>query len=335
MSEDRIRVHIKNTRWSTPEARDVFTITSARFAAAAERHADLARKLDVFVDYDVDQFDESMKKAEILIAWDLPTEDLAERAPRLRMIHIIGAGVEHLCPMDWLPPAVVLVNNKGAHAEKAGEYGLMSVLMLHSHLPAIFTNQIRSQWKSLFSTPIAGRTLLIVGVGSIGGAVARRVKPLGVRVLGVSRHGHPVEGVDEMFTTDKLDAVLPEADFVFVAVPLTTETRGLFDRRRLSLIKRGSGIVNVGRAGLMDYDALVKLLRTGDLGGAILDVFDPEPLPSDSPLWRTPNLLITPHVSADDADSYVEMTLDLFFDNVRRYLAGQPLRNVVRPDLEY
>jgi phosphoglycerate dehydrogenase-like enzyme len=276
-----------------------------------------------------------MATAEALVTWDLPTEDLARVAPHLKWIHIIGAGVEHLCPMDWLPDGVTVVNNKGAHAAKAGEFALMAVLMLHNKMPAIVGNQRGADWNSLFSTPIAGKTALIVGVGSLGGGAAHQLKKLGIEVLGVSRHGRPHPDIDEMATTDRLDDMLARADYVFVATPSTPETRNLFDRERLKRMKPGAGIVNVGRAAVMDYDALVELLESGHLSGAILDVFDPEPLPKGSPLWSTPNLIVTPHVSADDGDNYVPITLDLFFANMRRHLAGGPLHNVVDPALGY
>lgn len=342
MAEDRtVRVHIKNNHASpdsfppTVEGEAVFTITPERYDEAARRHPDVAARVEPFIDWDLDNFERSMATAEVLVTWDLPTESLARVAPNLKWIHIIGAGVEHLCPMDWLPPGVTVVNNKGAHALKAGEFGLMALLMLHTRMPALVTNQRRRHWESLYATGIAGRTVLIVGVGSIGGAVARQAKALGLRVLGVSRHGRPSEAVDTVASVEHLDELLPEADFVFLATPLTPETRHLIDARRLDLMKPGSGLVNVGRAGVVDYAALEARLRGGHLSGAVLDVFDPEPLPADSPLWDVPNLIVTPHVSADDGASYVPLTLDLFFDNMRRYLAGEPLRNVVRPELGY
>lgn len=341
MSAGKIRVHIKNnhaspdTFPSTPESEDVFAITLERYRRAAERHPDVAARLEPFVDWDTDNFAESMKTAEILVTWDLPTKDLARVAPKLKWIHIIGAGVEHLCPMDWVPPGVTVVNNKGAHAAKAGEFGLMSVLMLHTHMPAIIGNQRKSVWESLYSSPIAGRTVLVIGVGSIGGAVARKLRSIGAHVVGVTRHGRATDDVDEMHRTEALDSLLPRADYVFVSTPATPETRNLLDRRRLGLLKRGAGIVNVGRSATMDYDALSDMLRDGRLGGAILDVFDPEPLPADSPLWQVPNLIVTPHISADDGDAYVPLTLDLFFENARRWLVGEPLQNVVRPELGY
>lgn len=338
---DPIRVHIKNNHASpdtfppTPEGEAVFTITRERYEAAAARHPDVAERLDVVIDWDLDNFHDSMGSAEVLVTWDLPTEDLAAVAPHLRWIHIIGAGVEHLCPMDWVPEGVTVVNNRGAHGAKAGEFALMSVLMLHNHMPAIIDNQRALRWESLYSTPVAGKTVAIVGVGNIGGAAARQCKRVGLRVLGVSRHGRAREDVDEMVATDAIDAVLPRADFVLVATPLTPETHKLLDRRRQSLMKPGSGVINLGRAGTMDYDALADNLRSGHICGAILDVFDAEPLPVNSPLWNTPNLVVTPHVSADDGDAYVPITLELVFGNLRRHLADESLVNVVRPELGY
>lgn len=336
-----VKVHIKNNHASpdtfppTPEGEEVFTITRARYEQCASRYPDIARRLEVFIDWDLDNFAESMKSAEVLVTWDLPTENLREVAPSLRWIHIIGAGVEHLCPMDWLPEGVTIVNNRGAHADKGGEFGLMAVLMLHNHMPAIIANQSRTHWESLYSTPIEGKTALIVGTGHIGRGAGWRLQSLGMRVLGVSRHGVAVDEVDEIYPVERLDEALPQADFLFVSTPLTSETTNLIDRRRQSLMKNGAGVINVGRAGTMDYDALAENLVSGHFHGAIIDVFDPEPLPADSPLWNVPNLLVTPHVSADDGDSYVPMTLDLVFANMRRYLTGEPFENEVRPELGY
>lgn len=330
-----VQVHIKNTRWKTPEATEVFTISPQRFAEGLAAHADLAPFVEPTFSLGEDDWPRVATDAEVLVGWDVRLDDVRRAAPHLRLIHVIGAGVEHLMPMDWLPPEVTLVNSKGIHATRAGEFGLMAILMLHSCMPRIIGQQSRRQWTSLYANPIAGRTVLIIGVGSIGGAVARHAKLLNIRVIGVSRHGRPAEGVDVMLTSDRLDDVLSEADFVFVATPATTETVNLLDRRRLSLIKPGAGLVNVGREPVVDYGALAELLQSGHLSGAILDVFDPEPLPASSPLWSVPNLIVTPHVSADDGESYVQLTVDLFLRNLRRYLHGSPMLNVVRPDLGY
>ena len=265
-----------------------------RFAKTLANYPDVDGKLEVFIDWDTDNFVTSMKDAEVLLTWNLPTENLAQLAPNLKWIHCIGAGVEHLLPLDWIPQGVTLTNNKGVHAAKAGEFGLMSILMLHSHMPAIVTNQRNRIYDSLYASPIAGKTLVVIGTGSLGGAAAKMVQTLGVHVIGVNRHGGPVDGCNEIVTTDDLDEVLPRADYVLAATPDTPETRGLLDRRRLDLLKATAGIVNIGREAIMDYDALCDKLEDGTLAGAILDVFDPEPIPAASRLWHTKNLIVHP-----------------------------------------
>ncbi len=295
----------------------------------------MAGALEVFIDWDCDNFAPSMKDAEVLLTWNLPTADLGAVAPNLKWIHCVGAGVEHLMPMDWLPGGVVLTNSKGVHAAKACEYGLMSILMLHSHIPAIVTNQRDRVYESLYASPIAGKCLVVLGTGSLGGSVARKLHDLGVHVIGVNRHGKAVDGCHEIVTAAHLEEVLPRADYLLAATPDTPETRGLLDRRRLDLLKPGAGLVNIGRQAIIDYDALCDKLEEGSLAGAILDVFDPEPIAASSRLWNTRNLIITPHVSADDGDAYVAMTIKLFLRNMERHLAGEPLLNLVRPDLGY
>ena len=336
-----IKLHIKNnhagpdTFPSTLESEPIFTISEEKYLTAAAKYAELSKSVDVFVDWDTDHFAESMKSAEVLLTWNLPTENLAEVAPNLKWIHIIGAGVEHLCPMNWVPDGVTITNNKGAHADKAGEFALMAVLMLHNKMPSILSNQRESRWQSLFSTPVEGKTVGLVGVGSIGGGAAKQLSKMPVHIIGVTRHGKPHQHVHEMVAMDQLDNVLPRMDYIFVSTPSTPETNGLFNRQRLQSLKPGVGIINVGRSSVMDYTALSDLLVSGHISGAVIDVFDDEPLPADSPLWNVPNFVVTPHVSADDGDNYIPITLDLFFENMRRYQAGETLMNVVRPELGY
>ena len=341
MTGRRARVHVKNNRWApgsfpnTPEGEAVFTITQERFDTALDQFPDLKNRVDVFIDWDTDNFASSMASADVLLTWNLPTENLANVAPNCQWIHVIGAGVEHLLPMDWLPAQLTLTNNKGVHAEKAAEFGLMAVLMLHNHLPALIANQQRRRYDSLYSTPIAGKVLVVVGTGSLGGSAARKLAELGMHVIGVNRSGRSVAGIAEVVSVDALDSVIERGDYFLLATPDTPRTRGLFTRQRLERMKHGAGIVNIGRESIMDYDALRDLLARGAIGGAVLDVFDPEPIDHDSPLWDTPNLIITPHVSADDGDHYIEQTLTLFFDNMRRYLDGEPFLNSVDPNLGY
>ena len=341
MTNNKLRIHIKNNHASlgtfppTIEGEEVFTITEAHFQVACQRFPAVAEQVEGFIDWDLEHFTESMETADVLVTWDFPTTNLAKVARRFKLIHIIGAGVEHLCPMDWVPEGVKVVNNRGVHATKGGEFGMMAVLMLNSKIPSVVNNQQRAQWESLYSSPVAGKTVLVIGVGNIGGAAGQQCARLGMEVIGISRHGKPVEGFSQVLTPKALVEVLHKAEFVLMATPMTTETKNMLDRHKQTLIKPGAGIINLGRSGTMDYEALVENLNVGHFSGAIIDVFDPEPLPADSPLWTTPNLLVTPHVSADDGNTYVEMTLGLVFENLERFFKGQELKNLVRPELGY
>ena len=336
-----VKIHIKNNRWApgsfpnTAEGEEVFTITRERFDKAIAEYSRISENLELFIDWDTDNFTSSMADADVLLTWDLPTENLANIAPNLKWIHCIGAGVEHMLPMDWIPQGVTLTNNKGVHAAKAGEFGLMAILMLHSKIPAVVTNQRNNVYDSLYASPIKGKTVVILGTGSLGGAIAEQIKKLDAHVIGINRSGNPVAGCDEVVTTIDIDNTLPKADYLVAATPDTPETRGLLDKRRLDLMKSNAGIINIGREAVMDYDALCDKLEDNTIGGAILDVFDPEPIASDSRLWNTKNLIITPHISADDGDAYIPLTLNLFLQNLELYLDGKPLQNPVQPELGY
>ena len=260
-----------------------------------------------------------------------PLAELARRAPRLRWIHIIGAGIEPLLPLDWLPPGLTLTNNSGIHAPKAKEFVTMALLMLNSRMPRIQANQVAARWEPIFTPSIAGRTVAVIGVGEMGGAAAHAARQLNLRVLGVRRDVRPHDAVDEMRGTDRLHETLAGADFVILATPLTPATRHLIDRQALAATKLGAGLLNIGRADVVDYDALCTALSTGAISGAILDVFDPEPLPADSPLWSAPNLIITPHCSSDDLENYLPLTLNLAFENAALLASGSELRNRVDP----
>ena len=276
-----------------------------------------------------------MLEAEVLVGWGFPRHEIREKAAKLRWIHIWGAGIEHLLPLDWLPRRIALTNNSGVHVPKVAEYVTMSLLMLNGRVPTFVSQQKEAKWNEIFSTRISGKTLAVIGVGQMGGAAARQAKKLGMHVLGVRRTKRRHRYVDEMFGTDNLDRVLSRADFVIVTAPFTSKTLHLIGRRELDAMKPGAGLINLGRARVVDYEALIEKLTREELSGAVLDVFDPEPLPSDSPLWKTPNLVITPHVASDDELEYMPRTLDLVFDNIRRLLAGRPLKNRVRRHLQY
>ena len=315
---------------------EVFWVTEARVEAACRRHPGIAARVDFDWSWDLDRFDAGVAGADAMIGWRFPREQLRARAPRLRWIQLTSAGVEHLRPFDWVPRGLALSNNSGVHGPKAAEFAGTAVLMLGHGLPFLATRQRERAWEKRFTTTVEGATALVIGLGGIGGAAARWLRQrLRMRVVGVTRSGRPHRHADAVVPSSRIDEVLPEADVVLVMAPLTAETENLLDRRRLALMKRGAGLVNMGRARIVDYAALAECLRDGHLSGAVLDVFDPEPLPPDSPLWSTPNLVVVPHCSTDDRERYIPRTLDLFFDNAARLLEGRRLRNRIRLSRDY
>ncbi|MBM3357385.1 MAG: D-2-hydroxyacid dehydrogenase [Betaproteobacteria bacterium] len=324
-------VHVENSRTLKP----VFIVHTEQYEAALERHPDVARLVKTTWGFDAENYDVSMQDADAMIGYRFPRDDLRGRAPHLKWIQVLGAGVDYMLPLDWVPKDLILTTNWGAHVPKASQSALMAILMVNSRIPALVTEQRRREWNRIFTTTVEGKTLLIVGVGHIGGGAAAQAKQHGMRVIGIRRSGEPHPSVDEMHRPDALHSLLPRADIVLLNTALTSRTRFLMGEKEFALMKPGAGFINMSRGGLVEPKALEGALRSGHLGGAMVDVTLPEPLPADSTLWDAPNLIITPHVLSDDIEQYIPRTLDIFFDNVRRYLAGQPLRNVVDLEREY
>lgn len=326
-----LRIHLQ----SNPEAPMVFQVNHDRYQAAAARNAHVAHQVNASIGTTTDDLQAVLGEVNVLVGWTFPKDDLARLAPNLKWLHAWGAGVDHLLPLDWLPPDVALINNSGVHGSKAAEYMIMAILMLSNQIPALVSSQQRSQWNELFNSSVAGKTLTVIGVGHMGASAAREARRFGMRVIGVRRSGKPHPDVEEVVGPDGLDHALSQADIVLITTPLTTRTQGMIGKRELDLLRPGAGVINLGRAKVVDYEALADKLVKGELSGAILDVFDPEPLPPTSRLWTTPNLIMTPHVASDDVEQYMQRTLDLLFENVRRHFAGIPLKNRVDPRLEY
>ena len=341
MTNKKIKIHVKNNHWAPgsfptdAEGEKNFTITKEHFTQALNNFPEIKEKVEIFVDWDEDNFKTSLANSDILVAWDFSTINLKKVAPNLKWIHVISAGVEHLHPLDWIFDGLVLTNSSGAHTKKAGEYGLMSILMLQNHMTKIITNQKNNSFVSLFSNPIAGKTVVLVGTGNLGTSMAKLVAPLGVNIIGVNKRGRITEGCSKVISIDKIDTVLPDADFLYLAVPETPETKNLISKERLNMLKPTCGIVNIGRQSVMDYDVLCKKLSNNEIAGAILDVFTHEPIEKNSKLWNIPNLVITPHVSSDDNGNYVKLTLDIFIKNLKLFIENKELSNQVDKKLGY
>ena len=341
MTNKKIKIHVKNNHWAPgsfptdAEGEKNFTITREHLDQALKNFPEIKEKVEIFVDWDEDNFKTSMANSDILVAWDFSTINLKKVAPNLKWIHVISAGIEHLHPLDWMFDGLVLTNSSGAHTKKAGEYGLMSILMLQNHMTKIITNQKKNSFVSLFSNPIAGKTVVLVGTGNLGASMAKLVAPLGVNIIGVNKRGRMAEGCSKVISIDKIDTVLPDADFLYLAVPETPETKNLISKERLNMLKSTCGIVNIGRQSVMDYDELCKKLIDSEIAGAILDVFTHEPIEKNSKLWSIPNLVITPHVSSDDNGNYVKLTLDIFIKNLKLFIENKELSNQVDKKLGY
>lgn len=272
-----------------------------------------------------------------ILLGSVPPERL-RKAPALRWIQIQSAGTEGYCEPGILPSGVVLTNSSGGYGPGIAEHMLAMLLALGKRLPAYWDQQHQGLWKSCGQvTGIEGSVCLSVGMGDIGGNFIRRMKALGAVTLGVRRTPGPCpDWLDELVPLESLDQVLPRADVVALSLPGTSGTRGMFDRRRLSLMKRGSILLNVGRGTAVDTEALTDLLKSGHLAGAGLDVTDPEPLPPEHPLWHTPGALITPHCSGYyHWEGTRRRIVALAVENLRRWSAGQPLENQVDPETGY
>jgi phosphoglycerate dehydrogenase-like enzyme len=330
LTDRKIHLHVENSA----DVNGVFDISPERVNAALARHRGVADRVRVSIGYGGDILDRELETADAIFCWDFDRRDLRRRAPNLRWVHAHGAGVGHMMPMDWLPRGAVLTNSRGVHGQRATEYAFMAILMLNNRIPEMIANQRDARWQEVFNTGVEGKTLLIIGVGHIGMGVAAWAKHAGMRVVGIRRTGKPRRNVDAMHKPEDLHALLPDADFILVSAPHTGASHHMIAAEELALVKPGAGLVNYSRANLIDYDALRTSLEEGKLS-AVLDVFDPEPLPASSPLWQTPNLIITPHCSSDDRDEYTPRTLDLVFRNMERFIEGRPLVNRVSPKHQY
>ena len=252
-------------------------------------------------------------------------------APSLKWVQCSSAGVDYLLPLN---ERVQVTSASGIHDGVLSDYILSAVLMFNLHFPLFIRQQLERVWQPRELVPMEGQTLVVLGLGSIGRLTARKAKKLGMRIIGVkARPTGTEDGIDEVVGPQELADVVTRADALAICVPKTAETRGLVGRKVLMNLKRGAILVNVSRGGIVDEAALLEALNRGELGGAVLDGFNEEPLPRTSPLWNTPGIVITPHTG--DVLGWRGMVADLFCDNLARFLSDEPLHNLVDPNRGY
>jgi phosphoglycerate dehydrogenase-like enzyme len=277
-------------------------------------------------------FAAEMKGAEVLFCTHLP-EDILDIAPSLRWVHVYGAGMDAVPLAALLARGVRVSNSSGLNAPYIAEFVIGYMLMHIKHLVRRAEWQKARRWQRVQNETLEGKTLGIVGPGHIGMEIARRASAFGMTLLAARRsyrRGEALDFIDEVYPLDRLAEMLPRCDFVVVAVAGSPETRHLIDAARFAQMKRGAFFVNVARGAVVDQTALIAALASGQLAGAGLDVFDPEPLPPTSPLWEMPNVIVTAHSSGNFV-RHAERANDLFLDNLRRYLDGNSLLNEASP----
>lgn len=276
--------------------------------------------------------------AEVLFLWDFFSSALREvwdRADRLRWVHVAAAGVDTLLFDGLRDSEVVVTNARGTFDRPIAEYVLGAVLAHAKLLHESYDLQLRREWRHRESRQVRGARVMVVGTGGIGRETARLLRAVGMEVTGAgsrARDGDPDFG--QVVASAELVEHVGDVDYLVNAAPLTPATRGLVDARVLAALPRRAHLVNVGRGPTVVEDDLLAALRGGGLDGATLDVFATEPLPEDSPLWDAPGVVVSPHMSGDVV-GWRDTLARQFVDNARRWLAGEPLENVVDKDLGY
>ena len=252
-----------------------------------------------------------------------------DAAKGLRWIQTASAGVDRLLFPELVESDVVVTNARGVFDEPIAEWVLAAILVFSTELANSVRDTVAHRWKHRTTERAEGRRLLVVGPGPIGRASGRLARAIGMQVEAVgTREREPEEPFERIRGPESFSEALGEADYVLDAMPLTAQTHHRFNGEAFAAMKPSARFLNVGRGGTVDTGALVDALRTGAIAGAALDVFEEEPLPEDHPLWSFPNVIVSPHM-AGDVDDWEERVMDVFLDNLARFVDGRPLRNVI------
>ena len=290
------------------------------------------------------EFDDAMSEAEVLFGFwgpaliDLyPTVDaLKAEAPNLRWLQLTSAGMDRAAKSGLLESDIMVTSASGLHATPIGEYVLALMLMFCKQAHTFVRAQARKEWVRFMPQELYGKTIGVVGMGHIGAEVARLSKAFGCRILAIRRSAteRTEDELAETLPPSDLPYLLEQSDFVVLATPLTEETRHLIGTAELQTMKSSAVLINIARGPVVDQDALIAALKSGEIAGAGLDVFEQEPLPEDSELWDMENVIMSPHISGG-TEIYNQRATGIFRDNLKRYIAGERLNNLADPARGY
>ena len=303
--------------------------------------AELPPETSLAVGKSPEAFERAAADATVIFAWSLSGKllrDIFHMAPQVRWVHTRAAGLDNLLFPDLVASPAVLTNGSGVFSQALGEFALGAILYFAKGFRQMVSNQAKGRWAPFDVVEISGQTVGIVGYGDIGRAVATRVRPMGMRVLGMTRRGPLLYNADPLVNrvfgpADRLD-MISQCDYVVVAAPLTPDTRGLIGDAEFAAMKPDAVIINIGRGPVIDEAALIRALSAKRIKGAALDVFDTEPLPENHPFYQMENVLLSPHC-ADHTANWLDDAMRFFLNNFERYRKGEPLLNVVEKQLGY
>jgi phosphoglycerate dehydrogenase-like enzyme len=303
--------------------------------------AELPEETSIAVGKTPEAFDRAAPDATVIFAWSLSGKllrDVFHMAPCVRWVHTRSAGLDHLLFPELVASPAVLTNGSGVFSQSLAEFVLAAILYFAKNIRGMVQNQIEGRWKPFEVVEISGQTLGIVGYGDIGRAIATRARSMGMRVLGMTRRGPLLYNTDplvsQIFSPANRIEMIAQCDYLVVATPLTSETRGLIGAAEFAAMKPSAVLINVGRGPVIDEGALIRALSENRIKGAALDVFDTEPLPEGHPFYRLQNFLLSPHC-ADHTTTWLEDAMRFFLSNFERYRKGEPLLNVVEKQLGY
>jgi phosphoglycerate dehydrogenase-like enzyme len=288
-----------------------------------------------------DEFGEEIAGAEIIFNWSGGLEALREtflRCPAVKWVHTRSAGLEKSLFAELIESRAILTNGTGVFSAALGEFALAAILYFAKDFRRMIRNQVAGEWKPFDVIPIEGQTLGIVGYGDIGRAIASRARAMGMRILAlkrkptIDRQTDPI--AERIYRRDQLIEMLSMCDYVAVAAPLTSETRGMIGKAELAALKPSAVVINVGRGPIIEEKPLIEALSSGRIKGAALDVFDEEPLPAGHPFYKLENVLLSPHC-ADNTPDWLKDAMQFFISQWNRYVKQEPLSNIVDKKLGY